>query len=865
MSRYNRKTMSPLRAFFLITLISGVLAGCNSNNEKFSDSDDSPADSQTTDPASATGGDATEDPSDDTPDVSDALPPQLADQTLVLQYAVNISGSIAFSGSDDPDSDPQLNVITDPARGTLELVDPATGQFEYQPVATDAWAGDSFTVQVDDVGLQSQVRTITLEFTDDTVPTLTLMPGNTAENVSVETRLSAVSDVPIDPSTLSYTDNGICDGSVQISRDNFASCHGIASHSIEAGNRLEFTLATSLEPNADYSWRLTGAVTSVFGIPITEDTAAFTTNGQSLFISEVGASPYVNIMRWFELYNASSTPLNLADYELRSPGVDVVNGFTTVGSRTFAFPNVQIAPGQYLVVRAQSSYSYSEAEDTAQVIHLDDEQWRPHWYGNGFLEINRLSDGATIDYVSFGSAPAPSEPDAWTGSAVAALPTANDSFGQSIGRDAFLNDTNTAADWSPYTWATVGGPNDVCGMEDLDQDGIPDCNEQPGSTFAGMPLYEWGARAGRADIFLEVDYVDSTDNGSLAFDEGVQPRREALQKVIDAFDAKNIAVHIDAGDLYDNSPGLNPANFDLGGGQEVPYALSIDFSPTGSQASFFDYKAAYFDYKRLPIFHYVLFSTSRNADGSAGSSGIAEVIGNDLIVSLGSWGLDSTTQARTNALINYQASTLMHELGHNLGLLHGGDDNANAKPNYLSIMNYLYQLNGLPDIGNNEGDRYFSDYRPAGGCEGPLVDGPYGDPANFRMDFSDGSSVDLDPANLDETLGLGRPGSDPVDYNCNGNDTETNVNASTTFSDILSTGATTMSDYDDWGNLVIDFGGYSEWQNHGASLHRTTSQRQTNAILRFVGPANTDRRPYIAEPSPPAALLERIRARKVAP
>lgn len=47
-------------------------------------------------------------------------------------------------------------------------------------------------------------------------------------------------------------------------------------------------------------------------------------------------------------------------------------------SRTFAFPNVQIAPGQYLVVRAQSSYSNSEAEDTAQVIHLDDEQWRPH-------------------------------------------------------------------------------------------------------------------------------------------------------------------------------------------------------------------------------------------------------------------------------------------------------------------------------------------------------------------------------------------------------------------------------------------------------------------------------------------------------
>ncbi|MDX1269118.1 MAG: hypothetical protein R3311_17235, partial [Oceanisphaera sp.] len=105
----------------------------------------------------------------------------------------------------------------------------------------------------------------------------------------------------------------------------------------------------------------------------------------------------------------------------------------------------------------------------------------------------------------------------------------------------------------------------------------------------------------------------------------------------------------------------------------------------------------------------------------------------------------------------------------------------------------------------------------------------------------------------------------PVDFNCNGDDTETSVNASTTFSDILGTGATTMTDHDDWGSLVIDFGGYNEWNNYGASLQRTTSQRQTNAILRFVGPANTDRRPLIAEPSPPAALLERIRARKVAP
>ena len=42
-----------------------------------------------------------------------------------------------------------------------------------------------------------------------------------------------------------------------------------------------------------------------------------------------------------------------------------------------------------------------------------------------------------------------------------------------------------------------------------------------------------------------------------------------------------------------------------------------------------------------------------------------------------------------------QAGTLMHELGHTLGLYHGGagTNDYNCKPNYLSVMNYLYQFN----------------------------------------------------------------------------------------------------------------------------------------------------------------------------
>ena len=41
---------------------------------------------------------------------------------------------------------------------------------------------------------------------------------------------------------------------------------------------------------------------------------------------------------------------------------------------------------------------------------------------------------------------------------------------------------------------------------------------------------------------------------------------------------------------------------------------------------------------------------------------------------------------------DFQAAAFMHELGHTLGLLHGGGDDINFKPNYVSVMNYLWEM-----------------------------------------------------------------------------------------------------------------------------------------------------------------------------
>jgi len=136
-----------------------------------------------------------------------------------------------------------------------------------------------------------------------------------------------------------------------------------------------------------------------------------------------------------------------------------------------------------------------------------------------------------------------------------------------------------------------------------------------------------------------------------------------------------------------------------------------------------------FDYARKDIFHYVLFAHSvgipvepcQTTDASGNlvsdftcqdtnpsfhvprtNSGIADFPGGDVLVTLGAFDDDKGQPVGTQFM---QGSTLMHELGHNFELTHGGPGSLdptvprepNCKPHYLSVMNYLYQLRGLPD------------------------------------------------------------------------------------------------------------------------------------------------------------------------
>src|SRR5262249_43848187 len=102
---------------------------------------------------------------------------------------------------------------------------------------------------------------------------------------------------------------------------------------------------------------------------------------------------------------------------------------------------------------------------------------------------------------------------------------------------------------------------------------------------------------------------------------------------------------------------------------------------------------------RKDIFHYVLFAHALGYGSPSNplvprkNSGIADSAGGDVMVTLGLW--DNQTGS-----IFVQGSTLLHELGHNIGLRHGGvvpsgKIEPNCKANYQSVMNYLFQVHGL--------------------------------------------------------------------------------------------------------------------------------------------------------------------------
>ena len=290
---------------------------------------------------------------------------------------------------------------------------------------------------------------------------------------------------------------------------------------------------------------------------------------------------------------------------------------------------------------------------------------------------------------------------------------------------------------------------------DTDGDKIPDGDEVLG-TLAGLDLPAMGVSPLKKNILLEYDWFDDS------LDCAAHSHRPTLAQITAVTTA------------FANSPVTNPDGttgitmiHDYGQGGAFTNGNLINDADgvlVGgvSNTEFLNHKTANFDNNRNGYFHYVVLAHRYNTTSS--SSGQAELNGDDLIVSI-------------QCYVNYTsvvANTIMHELGHNLNLRHGGGEDTNRKPNYNSVMNYKYQFPGVDTDCDSTGDGL--------------------------LNYSVGDRIELNETSLNENNGVCN--SVAIDWNDNGiieNFITYNVNVNYDGDSEISI----LNDYNDWANIVF--------------------------------------------------------------
>ncbi len=252
---------------------------------------------------------------------------------------------------------------------------------------------------------------------------------------------------------------------------------------------------------------------------------------------------------------------------------------------------------------------------------------------------------------------------------------------------------------------------------DTDGDALRDGDEVYDAA-AGLDLHVLGCSPVRKNLLIEVDWFDDSEGTVHTH----RPSLPVINLITAAFAAAPVPNPYGAANgitmIIDYRQGGA-----LSGGNLIPGSDTV----VSFDSEFNAYKAANFAANRNGFFHYAIFCHRYNSSTN-NSSGVAELNGDDFIVSL------QTSQSSSSI-----SKTMMHELGHNLNLRHGGFENLNYKPNYNSVMNYRFQFPG-------------ADSNASCNAVGDSI-----------LDYSRGLRLPLDEGNLDESQGV--CGTVAIDWN----------------------------------------------------------------------------------------------------
>ena len=346
--------------------------------------------------------------------------------------------------------------------------------------------------------------------------------------------------------------------------------------------------------------------------------------------------------------------------------------------------------------------------------------------------------------------------------------------------------------------STISGSGSNSDTLDTDGDGLPDVWEKEGLDYDGdgkidVDLPAMGADPNIPDIFVEVDWMVRPQKKILWWEiskyRNLAPSEDAMKLVYDSFKQHGINLHIDVGsDSIDFVTGKKWGK--LSGGNEIPYKKKFNIKSSWNSTV-----NANFSKARHNVFKHCLFVDQYNGI----RSGIANNIpGQFFIVANQDWVFNGGNIS--------VGGTFMHELGHTLGLRHGGCDHELYKPNYLSVMNYTFQTTGL--VGS--GMVGYSDYKLPDINEAHINEKLGIDPSGLTVGTGLGTTLFYWASNQRNVIPISKAA---IDFNNNGN-LETDISLDLNPNgNVYDKPIAVLKGHEDWSGIVYKSGAIGEHNN----------------------------------------------------